>query len=412
MIRLGIRARAWVPALAVVTALAMPPAFADKPPEITKAAASATTLTLSGNDFGRAQANIVLGSYGPLAVVSQTQTQIVATLPAGLGAGNYVLNLWFGKKNDDEDKNLEFIVTLGAVGPTGAQGPKGEPGPSGAAGTQGPAGPQGPAGAKGDAGAAGPQGAAGPTGPSGPAGPVGSTGPVGLAGPAGPTGPVGSTGPAGPIGPIGATGPAGPIGATGPAGPIGATGPAGAIGPAGPTGPQGAKGDPGAAGATGPQGPKGDTGDTGPQGIAGNLALAGQMCPDGQWVAGFDATGNIVCKGAGGTPLSIVVEGHAIVKVFCRVGDFACQAREVCEAVTGTVCVHQDFNCAGSGQVGSWYPLDGASGGAKFNFAYSYDFAPNLSNYGNICATDLTQMARYGLATAHSFAGVGHWFRQ
>jgi hypothetical protein len=208
-------------------------------------------------------------------------------------------------------------------------------------------------------------------------------------------------------------------------GDTGATGP---IGPIGLTGPQGAKGDTGAAGAAGaigPQGPKGDTGNTGPQGpqgiqgiqgVAGNLALAGQMCPDGQWVAGFDAGGNIVCRGLGGTPLSIVVEGHANVNVFCRVGDYACQARDICEAITGTVCVHQDFNCAGAGNVGSWYPLDGASGGAKFNFAYTYDFAPLSAglgpNYGNICAIDLSQMTRYGLAATHSPAGVGHWFRQ
>jgi hypothetical protein len=138
------------------------------------------------------------------------------------------------------------------------------------------------------------------------------------------------------------------------------------------------------------------------------------MCPTGQFVTGFDAGGNIVCKGIGGTPLSIVVEGHPNVEVFCRVGDYACQGREVCEAVTGTVCVHQNDNCAGGTQVGSWYPLDGKSGGFKFNFAYTYDFAPGVGSggYGNICATDTTQMTRYGLAATHEAAGLGHWVRQ
>ncbi len=41
----------------------------------------------------------------------------------------------------------------------------------------------------------------------------------------------------------------------------------------------------------GPQGDKGDPGE---------LALAGQTCPDGEFVTGFDATGAIVCSGGGG----------------------------------------------------------------------------------------------------------------
>lgn len=56
------------------------------------------------------------------------------------------------------------------------------------------------------------------------------------------------------------------------------------IGAVGPQGPQGEKGD------------KGDKGDAGPQGIPGNLALAGQVCPGDQVVAGFDAAGMIICR--------------------------------------------------------------------------------------------------------------------
>lgn len=49
---------------------------------------------------------------------------------------------------------------------------------------------------------------------------------------------------------------------------------------------------------TGPQGPQGIPGPQGPQGVQGepgkNVA-AGQACPAGQFVTGFDATGNILC---------------------------------------------------------------------------------------------------------------------
>ena len=58
-------------------------------------------------------------------------------------------------------------------------------------------------------------------------------------------------------------------------------------------GPQGPKGD---KGATGPAGPRGATGPAGPAGLPGDLALAGQMCPIGQSVIGFDGDGAVVCS--------------------------------------------------------------------------------------------------------------------
>jgi len=45
------------------------------------------------------------------------------------------------------------------------------------------------------------------------------------------------------------------------------------------------------------QGPKGDRGDVGP---AGNLALAGQSCPSGYFVAGFSSTGGLTCRNSSG----------------------------------------------------------------------------------------------------------------
>lgn len=66
--------------------------------------------------------------------------------------------------------------------------------------------------------------------------------------------------------------------------PAGEQGPAGPQGPVGPQGPQGEVG------------PAGEQGLQGPPGEPGNLYLAGQMCPEGAFVTGFDADGNIVCS--------------------------------------------------------------------------------------------------------------------
>lgn len=100
---------------------------------------------------------------------------------------------------------------------------------------------------------------------------------------------------------IGAVGPKGDKGDNGAIGLPGKDGKDGAPGATGPKGNKGDKGDKGAAGANGATGPKGDTGATGPQGIPGNLALAGQVCPPGSQMMGFEASGKIKCNNC--TPL-------------------------------------------------------------------------------------------------------------
>jgi hypothetical protein len=80
------------------------------------------------------------------------------------------------------------------------------------------------------------------------------------------------------------------------------TGPVGPQGPAGPTGPQGAKGDTGATGAQGPAGPTGAQGPAGPQGPAGTNVAAGKSCPSGDYVSGFDSSGNLICQPLTPTP--------------------------------------------------------------------------------------------------------------
>ena len=82
------------------------------------------------------------------------------------------------------------------------------------------------------------------------------------------------------------------IGAQGPTGPVGPQGIQGKVGPPGPPGPTGA---------TGPMGPTGPPGKGG-KGKGSAIPLP-QACPDGQYVYGFDANGNILCDtpaGGGG----------------------------------------------------------------------------------------------------------------
>lgn len=74
--------------------------------------------------------------------------------------------------------------------------------------------------------------------------------------------------------------------------------PVGPEGPAGPPGPVGVQGDAGPAGAVGP---------VGPQGPAGNLALAGQSCPEGQFVTGFDSLGDLIC-GPAPAPIATIAD--------------------------------------------------------------------------------------------------------
>lgn len=101
----------------------------------------------------------------PLVVTAYSDTQINATLPAGITDGGYLLLVLAA---NSRNKYAYFDLTIGATGATGPQGPQGAPGPIGLTGATGP---QGPAGAAGAAGAAGPMGPAGPQGPVGPTGP-------------------------------------------------------------------------------------------------------------------------------------------------------------------------------------------------------------------------------------------------
>jgi Collagen triple helix repeat (20 copies) len=108
-------------------------------------------VTINGSGFEPIKKTpTVAMSGGSLAIVSYSDSQIVATLPTNIAAGNYGIVV-----ANAIGELLPFVVTYGATGP---QGPPGVPGANGAQG------PQGPMGLMGN------PGPAGPTGPQGPAG--------------------------------------------------------------------------------------------------------------------------------------------------------------------------------------------------------------------------------------------------
>ncbi|HEX7070167.1 MAG TPA: hypothetical protein VF190_05155, partial [Rhodothermales bacterium] len=174
---------------------------------------SPVRLIVTGKNLDNGSAiELWLGTI-PLTVDSQTDTVVVASLPANVLPGSYQLAATTGGGSIRYD---EFDgVTIGAVGPPG---PSGEPGPQGDPGPQGPPGPAGEPGPQGNSGPAGPAGAVGPEGPPGPTGEPGLQGGPGPVGPAGAVGPQGPTGPQGPAGPPGPQGEKGDPGERGPAG--------------------------------------------------------------------------------------------------------------------------------------------------------------------------------------------------
>jgi hypothetical protein len=222
-------------------------------------------ITINGSGFSTASTapTVLFNNVNLAPLVSFSNLQIIAHLPAGTAAGTYRLRI-----TNSQGNAYEFDVTYGAVGPQGAIGPPGPAGPTGpmglpgAPGAQGPAGPAGPTGPAGSQGSQGPpvsfrgnwatsttyaigdavffggssyislvignqgnepdtsptqwavlaqQGATGATGAQGPTGPMGLPGAPGVQGPAGPAGFTGPAGPQGPAGPIGPQGPAGGI---------------------------------------------------------------------------------------------------------------------------------------------------------------------------------------------------------
>jgi hypothetical protein len=102
-------------------------------------------VTLNGSGFEPSRkAPTILFAGSPLTVISYTDTQIVATLPANTVAGNFTVLIV-----NSLGEFLRYELTYGSTGPQGPigpEGPQGQQGAVGQTGSQGPPGPQGPQG--------------------------------------------------------------------------------------------------------------------------------------------------------------------------------------------------------------------------------------------------------------------------
>ncbi|MCG5056179.1 MAG: IPT/TIG domain-containing protein [Myxococcales bacterium] len=103
--------------------------------------AGATVLTINGENFGSRALRAFLGGI-ELPVLSQTDSQIQASLPSVLADGSYMLELsrhgaWLATLLG------RISVHIGGGSGGGSGGPAGPPGPRGPQGPAGPAGPPG-----------------------------------------------------------------------------------------------------------------------------------------------------------------------------------------------------------------------------------------------------------------------------
>ena len=86
------------------------------------------TVRLDGANFGTAPPTVTLGAYTtPLAIVSASSNQVVATLPAGVAPGTYLLTLTATTPNGNRPYTAadEFWLAIGAQGAAGPPGPPG-----------------------------------------------------------------------------------------------------------------------------------------------------------------------------------------------------------------------------------------------------------------------------------------------
>lgn len=92
-----------------------------------------------GRNFDQGREPVVfLGDYpDPLLVTTTSDSELIAELPIGLVAGDYLLTVLTGNGARRFDA---FSLTVGAVGPQGEPGPQGLPGPPGPQGDPGSSG--------------------------------------------------------------------------------------------------------------------------------------------------------------------------------------------------------------------------------------------------------------------------------
>ncbi len=148
---------------------------------------------------------------------------------------------------------------------------------------------------------------------------------------------------------------------------------------------------------------KGEKGDKGDPGQAGNLALAGHICPAGQFVVGFSTSGALVCSalsggsdGGGGTPPPTQYVGawslQPALRTHCSVPDYPLLSSTLAFTVIQTRLPAADqivldfegtYYTLPVSARGFAMPFDGVSGSfaASTPFSLSYD---NLIESGAI----------------------------
>src|SRR5262245_42753221 len=96
----------------VACTLSVSSAFAQRSPDIVSVSASLTTnrLTIAGDDLDRRGTPVVTLGAAPLVVLSASETQIIAVLPANTPPGTYPLTVTTGF-----NRSTTIAVTLGVT---------------------------------------------------------------------------------------------------------------------------------------------------------------------------------------------------------------------------------------------------------------------------------------------------------
>src|SRR5215207_11456005 len=96
------RAHSWLAALAFALAALFPLAVQSAQPALPTIVSSSTTatqLTINGANLAPGAPSVLLGSFGPLVLVTQSATQLVLTLPVAITPGTYTLSVKIGTAN-------------------------------------------------------------------------------------------------------------------------------------------------------------------------------------------------------------------------------------------------------------------------------------------------------------------------
>lgn len=108
-----------------------------------------------------------------------------------------------------------------------------------------------------------------------------------------------------------------------------------------------------------------------------------------------------------------MIEGFGSFPVTCELDDAHCGARTACELVTGEACDWVEYDCANA-KLGSYVTVDYLE--APEDFSFGLYALTRMEDYGNICAcqgdvaTGTAFLQSKGLATTHTWCGLGHWY--